>query len=80
MSVLKSFIGQSENDTEKLMDELTFNFTMFDKEQDILSYLRLMDSSFMKSMYKFGIPNIEFNQVMYLPMIEGINLTESQVR
>ena len=54
--------------------------TMFSKEQDFLRYLRMSARSpFLRNMYQKMIETIDCDEVIFIPMIDGINLTPSKV-
>ena len=51
---------------------------MFAKEYDFLRYLRMsIRSPFLKQMYSKLIENIDCDELIFIPMIDGINLTAS---
>lgn len=57
-----------------------YNITMFSKEQDFLLNQRMLDrSSLMKKMYLKVIEETVCDTIIYIPMIDGINLTARQV-
>ena len=54
--------------------------TMFTKEQDFLRYLRMsLRSDLIKSVYSELIEKIETDQIIFIPMIDGINLEAKQI-
>ena len=54
--------------------------TMFAKEHDFIRYLRMSNRSpFIKTMYSKMIELIDCDQLIFVPTIDGINLTAEQV-
>ena len=62
----------------KASENLNYYMTMFSKEYDFLRYLRMqVRSPFLKQIYTQFIEKIECDEVIFIPMIDGINLTAS---
>ena len=55
--------------------------TMYAKEYDFLRYLRMSNRSpFLKQIYSSFIEKIECDQVIFIPMIDGVNLTHEKIK
>lgn len=77
---LKNFMKIQAIDPQQARDNLNYNMAMFTKEQDFLRYLRMsLRSDFWKSVYGELIENIETDQIIFIPMIDGIALASKQV-
>jgi len=77
---LKNFIDIQTTVSKQASDNLNYNMTMFSKEQDFLRYLRMQARSpFLRNIYEKLIETIDCDQVIFLPMIDGINLTANKV-
>ena len=54
---------------------------MFAKEYDFIRYLRMSNrSEFLRSLYSKVIQNIACDELIYVPMIDGISLTADQIK
>lgn len=61
-------------------ENLNYNIAMYSKEQDFLRYLRMQArSAFVKRMYAKVIEPIACDEVIFIPMFDGVNLTAKQV-
>ena len=58
------------------IETLNFNMTMFSREQDFLRYMRMNTRSDMiQQVYDMTLERVACNEVIYLPMIDGLSLT-----
>mmetsp|Transcript_31760 Transcript_31760/g.48726 ORF Transcript_31760/g.48726 Transcript_31760/m.48726 type:complete len:112 (-) Transcript_31760:985-1320(-) len=54
--------------------------TMFAKEYDFIRYLRMsVRSPFIRNLYSRAIEPIATDELIFIPMIDGLNLTAEQV-
>lgn len=59
------------------VNALNYGMTMFTREADFIRYLRMASNSyFMTNLYEKIIVKCRCNEVIYLPMIDGINIDE----
>lgn len=62
------------------IETLNFNMTMFSREQDFLRYMRMNTRSDMiQQVYDMTLERVACNEVIYLPMIDGLSLTLEQI-
>ena len=61
-------------------ENLNYNIAMYSKEQDFLRYLRMHGRSpFIKRMYAKVIEPIACDEIIFIPLFDGLNLTAAQV-
>ena len=67
--------------SKQSLDNLNYNMAMFSKEQDFLRYLRMsLRSPFLQSIYAKLLEPIACNQLIFIPMIDNISLTQEQIK
>ena len=72
----KNFVNIQTSVTKEASENLNYYMTTFQREKNLLRYLRMSNNSdFLKKLYGKVIENIECDQVIFLPMIDNINLT-----
>lgn len=73
---IKKFIEIQTAVSQEANENLQYNLTMFEKEQDFLRYLRLASRSPMiKTIFSKMIEYIYTDELIYIPIIDGLNLT-----